>query len=240
MKKLEGKTIIVVGASGGIGRVFCRVFYDSGANVVLSARNEERLNKLKMSLGGERVLVAPTDATFVPDTKAMFEAACNRFGSVDAVVISAGTWRELSVKNATDEALNSSDELYHSIFLPSFVVGFAAQKFFRKQARGGLIINISSHAAIKPELPRNLTYGPFKAAARHFMLALRHELAGAKIRVTDIEPAIVNTPENSFLLNTEEKRKKAVQPEVIAEWIIEHFDDPDIPAEKLFDSDVVV
>ncbi|PJA34302.1 MAG: hypothetical protein CO184_00250 [Candidatus Zambryskibacteria bacterium CG_4_9_14_3_um_filter_40_16] len=239
MDKLKNKTIIVVGASGGIGSALSRVFYGEGANVVLSARTEDKLVALAKTLGDDRTLVVPADATNIDSIRSVFKIAVNKFKHIDAVIITAGTWDRLSHENTCEEAVEKLDKHYKAILTPTFVVSFVAQEFFKNQGFG-LIANISSHAAIRPELPGNLSYGPAKAAARHFMLALRSELKGTGIRVTDIQPAIVNTPDNSSMLNTDEKRKQAVQPETIAQWIVENFDNKDIPAEKLFDSNVVL
>lgn len=238
----KGKTIIVVGASGNIGSVLSRVFHEAGANVVLSARTLEKLTDLEKELG-ERTLVVATDATKPAMVEKLFLAAQNTFGHVDAVVITAGRWDRLSIKNQPDEAHDLALRHFESLFLPTLVTAFTAQHFF-KRAEGdkGLIINISSHAAVRYELVGNLSYGPMKAAARQFMLAMRHELKLAKsmVRAVDLQPAIVNTLDNRELLDTEEKRAQAVQPEDIARWIIEHFDDPKIPAEHLFDSQVIL
>jgi uncharacterized oxidoreductase len=158
---------------------------------------------------------------------------------VDAVVIAAGTWQRLSVNSPISVAAALADHHYQSLFKPTFVTGYLAQAFFREQGHG-LLVNISSHAALRAELPGNLTYGSMKAAAHHFILALAHELQDSNIRVTDIAPAIVNTDEATDLLDTPEKQAQAVQPGDIAQWIIDNFDNPDIPTTKLFDSSLIL
>ncbi len=236
--KLDGKKAIIVGASGGIGSAITRALHAEGAIVVLAARTKEKLDALAAELG-ERTLVVPTDASNPGEVKDLFEAAQKALGRIDAVIISAGSWARLSPTDNLRQAEDLISFHYRGIFLPTFFVSFAAQQLFSKQ-RGGLIANISSHAAIQPELPNNLSYGPMKAATRHLMLSLRQELKGTGVRVTDIEPAIVNTPDNLKWLDTPKKQADAVQPEAIAEWLIDHFDDPEIPTEILFDSKVVV
>lgn len=235
---MNDKVIVVVGASGGIGRVLSKVFVESGAKVVLSARNEARLLELQASLGEAGTLVLPADASNIEDVEKMFAGVAAKFGKVDTVVISAGTWARLNVESSSTEAAALLDAHFQTLLKPTFNVAFVAQRVLRES--GGLIANISSHAAIRPELKGNLTYGPFKAAAHHLSLALREELKGTKVRVTDIMPAIVNTEDNATFLDTDEKRLGAVQPEAIAHWIVSHLDDFDIPAEVLFDSKIVL
>ncbi|HEY4515844.1 MAG TPA: SDR family oxidoreductase [Candidatus Paceibacterota bacterium] len=234
-KRLEGKTVIVVGATGGIGRVLSRVFHQLGANVVLAARGMDKLKLLEGELSSDRVLVVQADATQISDVRRLFQLAQDRFKEVHCVVISAGTWERLSLRNSVEEALESAEKLFRSIFLPSYVVGFMAQEFFRRQGFG-LIANISSHAAIRPWLLGNLSYAAMKAAARQFILALRHELREMGVTVIDIQPAIVNTPEAADLLNTEVKKRKAVQPELIADLIASLIGRKRVPAEVLLDS----
>jgi len=237
MGKLSDKTFIIVGASGGIGSVLAREFLAEGANVVLAARNEEKLLALKKSLGsGEKILTIKTDATSISDLERLFEKSYERFGSVDAIVISVGTWARLSIDSSPEEVFVLFDKHYTSILKASILPAFIAQRFFIKQDHG-LVAGISSHAAVR-QLTGNLSYGPMKAAQRQFMLAIREELAGSGVKVTNLMPAIVKTPGNSEALDTEEKRRAAVQPEEIADWIIDHIDDPNIPAEHLFDSEL--
>jgi len=238
-KTMEQKVVVVVGASGGIGNVLSRQFHQSGASVVLAARNESKLRELQSQIGEERTLIVPTDATDVTAVKSLFKKAVDTFGRVDAVVITAGTWDRLSSDFQSEKALELIEKHYKAIFLISFIVGFVAQEFFKQQG-GGLIANISSHAAVRPELPGNLSYAPMKAASRQFMLALRHELTGTGVRVTDIQPAIVNTEGNRGMLDTEEKRDGAVQPEEIGSWVMSNIDNPNVQAERLFDSKVVL
>ncbi len=236
MEKIS-KNIIVVGASGGIGSVLAKVFCEQGHQVVLAARGIDKLLAIQAELGTNNTIVVPTDASDLSSVENLFSETQKAFGSVDAIVISAGTWKRLSLNDDASEAESLVKEHFGKIFLPSFLVGFVAQKFFTKQGYG-LIANISSHAAIRPDLPGNLTYGPLKAASRHFMHAMRHELTGSGVRVTDIEPAIVLTKDTAELLGSTEKKAGAVQPEDIANWILEHLDDPEIPESILFSSSV--
>jgi len=239
MYSLEGKNAVIIGASGGIGRVISRRLSEAGANLVLSARSEDKLQALRATLPADRTIIFPADASSPADMEKLFAHAHSTFGPVDLLVIAAGTWKQLGIDAEMSEAVSLAEHHFRSLFLPTFVAGFAVQKHMRREGHG-LIVNISSHAAIRPHLSGNLTYGPMKAASRFFCHMLRDELKGTSVRVADIMPAIVNTEEAAELLNTEEKKAAAVQPESIAEWIIEHFDDPEIPAEKLFDSSVVL
>ncbi len=237
MDRLNDKVIAIFGASGDIGSELARVFHFSGAKLSLVARGEEKLQVLASKLPDKgRVQVITADASNEEDLLRVFEEIVTRYDRLDVVVISVGTHDWLTIDSDPAEAREMFGKHFQSIFLPSAMVGLMAEQFFRAQG-GGLILSISSHAAVRTDLPRNLSYAPMKAAARSFMLSLRSDLKDwPKVRITDLQPAIVNTPSNAGALDTEEKRRKAVQPEEIAEWIIEHFYDPKIPAEKRFDA----
>lgn len=230
MKSIEGKTIIVVGASGGIGSVCVREFSKEGASVVLASRTKEKLEAIAADLPLERTLVVASDATSVPDVERLFATAKERFGSVDAVVISTGTWKQVGIEMPMAEAVTFAQKHFDAFFLPSFVVSGVAQQFFRRQGYG-LIVNISSHAATKPELPDNLTYGPMKAASFHLMKCL-HAALPPEIRVTDLQPAVVDTAVHAGTASTGK-----LSPAAIATWIMEHLDDATIPIQQKFEND---
>ena len=237
MKRLDGKTIIIVGASGGIGSVLAREFNKEGANLILSARNKEKLDAVKRSLPNKHSAVIPTDASSMQEVNALFQKAKRKFGRIDAVITSVGTWDRLTFSDNLKKAEEMFDRHYKSILKPAFDIAFTAQQYFRRQ-KSGLIVNISSHAAVRPYLKGNDSYGPMNAAKRQLILCLAAELADTEVRFCDIQPATVNTIENRKFLKSEEKRRAAVQPEAIAEWIIQNFNNFDIPLEKLFDSSV--
>lgn len=237
---MKGKVIIIFGATGGIGSVLARVFSQEGAFVVLVSRTKEKLEALSATLPGKSIIV-PADATDAKVVRAVYGRATRAFGKVDAVVNATATWERVDIDTPYEQAVARARTDAEQHYIIPFNIIMSAQKFFREHG-GGLIANISSHAAVRPWLDGNLSYGPPKAASRHLVLAVREELKLNKVtgvRLTDIEPAIVNTPKNADAFSAEEK-KAAVQPEDIAKWIIERFEDPDIPAAQLFDSSVVL
>ncbi|MBX4199023.1 SDR family oxidoreductase [Candidatus Parcubacteria bacterium] len=231
---LKDKTIAISGGSGELARVLAREFTLQGANVVLFSRSMSKLQLVADTLPPEQTLAVAADASNAEEVEQVFERAAERFGNVDAVVMSTGSWAQVGIDDSVEDASAHADAHYEAFFKTSFVTSFVAQQVFRAEGHG-LIVNISSHAAVKPELTRNLTYGPMKAASFHLMKALRHELKGTGVRVTDIQPATINTPKVA-----PDKRADAIQPEDIAGWIIEHFNDKDIPESVLMDKTSVM
>ncbi|TSC84953.1 MAG: short-chain dehydrogenase/reductase [Parcubacteria group bacterium Gr01-1014_13] len=238
MQNLEGKTVVFFGATGGIGESVCREFQKAGANLVLVARSQDKLAKLKEELGGENIFAISADATSLTDVQKVFAESNNKFGEIDAVVISVGTWIRTSLINSPQEIIEMNDKLEASIAKPVIVVASVAQEVLRKQGRG-VIFNMSSHAA-DSYLQGNLAYAGAKAKTSRFILNLGEELKGTGVSTCDIRPALVDTPQNREGLKnfSEEEWVKAVQPINIAEFVAEHIGSSNIPAIKFFESGI--
>lgn len=250
MRNLTGETVIFFGATGGIGESICAELQKAGANLVLVARNVDKLAALKTELGlarrslgevgSENILAISADASSPADVKKVFRESKEKFGEISAVVISVGTWVRTSIKNTPEEIISMNDQLEASIAKPVIVVGSVAQEFFRSQGKGA-IFHISSHAADK-FLEGNLAYAGAKAKASRFNLNLGEELKGTGVSTCDIRPALVDTPQNreAFPNLSEAQWSITVQPTDIAGFIAENINNPNIPAIKFFESGVVL
>lgn len=242
MKNNNKKTFIIIGATGGIGSVLTTSFYKQGYNLVLSSRKLPDLEKLAYAMDESRVLVVAADATNPDDVERLYAEAKSKFGTIDAIVVSAGSWEQLSIDKPLKEASALADKHYQIFFKIPFNAVYGAQEVFRNQ-KGLLILNISSHAAVRFDLDGNMTYSPMKAASHALVYNLIHELKInniVNIKACDLMPAIVNTKEAAKWLDTAEKKAMAVQPEAIADWIIENVDNDHIESEKLFPSKLVL
>ena len=129
MQNLQGKTIVFFGATGGIGESVCAEFCKAGANLVLVARNQDKLSKLKEKLGEENSSTISADASSILDVQKVFAQSFQKFGGVDAVVISVGTWKQTSINNSAAEIVAASDELETSIARPVIVVDLWLKNF---------------------------------------------------------------------------------------------------------------
>lgn len=177
------KTALVTGASSGIGEACARKLLATGWRVVGTGRRADRLAELAAELGEHFV-----PAVFDIRDEAARDAALNAFDGFDLVVNNAGLalgtgpaqksdldqWKTMIDTNVT--ALVS---ITHKL-LPGLI------------ERRGAIINLSSVAATYPYAGGNV-YGGTKAFVRQFSLGLRSDLAGTGVRVTSIEPGMVET-----------------------------------------------
>ncbi len=239
MKNLAGKTFVFFGATGGIGEVVCAELSKAGANLVLVARNAEKLENLKTELESKTVVAISADASNLADVQKVFQESLEKFGAVDAVVISVGTWVRTSIKNTPAEIIDMNDKLEAAIAKPVVVVASAAQEVLRAQGKG-VVFNMSSHAATT-YLEGNLAYASAKAKTTRFILNLGEELKGTGVSTCDLQIMLVDTPQNrkAFPKFSKAKWAKAVQPADIARFIAKGINNSKLPASKFFKSNVV-
>jgi serine 3-dehydrogenase (NADP+) len=182
------KTVLITGATSGIGEAAARAFAAAGWRVIATGRRAERLDALVASLGPDRVHPAAFDVRDETARDAALAALPQGFRDIDLLINNAGLalgtkpaqeadlaqWKTMIDTNVT--ALAS---LTHKL-LPGLI------------ARRGAIINLSSVAATYP-YPGGNAYGGTKAFVKQFSLGLRADLHGTGVRVTSIEPGMVET-----------------------------------------------
>lgn len=187
--KLKGKKVWITGASSGIGQATARLLASEGADLVISARREDRLQQLEQELTakGNIVLVAPVD---VSDRKGMERVgeiiAAN--GGVDILINNAGTMPISPIINGrVDEWEQMIDTNIKGVLYAINAVypGMAERK-------EGHIVNISSVAATLTYQSAGV-YGGTKHAVRAISDTLRKEAIRYGVRVTDIQPGSVDT-----------------------------------------------
>ncbi|MBH0114716.1 SDR family NAD(P)-dependent oxidoreductase [Novosphingobium sp. YJ-S2-02] len=182
------KTALVTGATSGIGADCARAFVAAGWKVIATGRRADRLAALVEELGADKVHACTFDVNDEAARDAALDALPADFSEIDCLVNNAGlalgtelaqesnldNWKTMISTNVT--ALVS---LTHKL-LPALI------------ARKGMIVNLSSVAATYPYTGGNV-YGGTKAFVRQFSLGLRSDLAGTGVRVTSIEPGMVET-----------------------------------------------
>jgi NADP-dependent 3-hydroxy acid dehydrogenase YdfG len=181
--------MLITGASTGIGAATARQAVAAGWQVVLGARSEDRLRELADSLGGEAVaLYGRCDVADWDDQQALVRLALEGFGRLDVVFANAGFGAK---RGFLEESVEQWKSMIDTNVLGTALTIRATLPTFREQGRGQYVI--TSSVAGRRALP-----GSLYAATRHAVTAmgegLRQEVSDSDIKVTLIEPGMVDTP----------------------------------------------
>jgi len=181
------KTAIVTGATSGIGEASVRALVGAGWQVVATGRRADRLEALAAELG-DAVHPAAFDIRDADATRAAIDALPDAFGGIDLLVNNAG----LALGTAPAQA---ADLAQWRQMIDTNVVALVAithQLLPRLVERKGAIVNIASVAGTYP-YPGGNVYGGTKAFVQQFTLGLRSDLHGTGVRVSAIDPGMVET-----------------------------------------------
>ena len=186
---VEGKTAIVTGASYGLGVTFAEALADAGANVVLSARSEDKLKAVNATLAGKpgKTLVVRCDVTNSADVTAMVDAAETKFGRVDILVNNAGASMEAGMmpERVPAEAFAATISVN---LLGAFACAQEVGKRMLADGKGGSIINIASIMGILGQQNGPVAYQASKAALINMTRNLGASWADRGVRVNAIAP----------------------------------------------------
>lgn len=179
---LEEKTILVTGASSGIGRGICIDCSKMGAKVILTARNHERLSETLSLMQGDDHQIIPADLTKQNELEALVEKVSN----IDGVVFCAGMIKTMPVKNITSNAI---DEIFDVNILSEIKLSSLLLKK-KKLNHGSSVVFISSVSTFNVKVGNSL-YSATKGATNSFAKAMALECSKLKIRVNCIQPGFI-------------------------------------------------
>jgi NAD(P)-dependent dehydrogenase (short-subunit alcohol dehydrogenase family) len=191
MGKLKGKTVLITGATSGIGRAAALEFAKAGASVVLGSRDATKGDALAAEIRkeGGRAVFRRTDVTREADARALVEAALGEFGRLDVAFNNAGL-------EATGPLVDSTEETFDRVFAVNVKgVWWCARAEIPalRRSGGGVIINTSSTAGSRGFANASL-YTAAKHAVEGLSKALALELAQEGIRVNVLAPGPTDTP----------------------------------------------
>ena len=187
--KLQGKRVLITGASSGIGRAAAKAFVEAGATVIAVARSKDRLKELSAELGGsDHVVPYVADVADGPSMESLARSILGGPGAPDVIVANAGVGMDALFVRTSDEALRRVFEVnvfgvVRTIrpFLPAMI------------ARGSGRILIVSSAVGKRGIPNYSAYSASKFALHGMADALRPELYGTGVTVGIVCPSSTTT-----------------------------------------------
>ncbi len=190
---LKGKVAAITGGSIGIGLGVAEAFAREGTNLVLAARQKDRLEAEASRIAttyGVTAVPVPCDVATVEGAEALVRAAEDRFGGADILVNNAGTGSNETIMDAPDDKWQAYWEL-HVMAAVRLARGFVP---LMKARGGGAILHNASICAVQP-LWYEPIYNVTKAALLMFSKNLANEVIKDNIRVNTINPGLILTPD---------------------------------------------
>ncbi len=187
---IEGKVVVITGASSGLGEATARRLAGEGATVVLGARRADRIQALadELSGSGGRALSVATDVTSFDQVKRLVDTAVGSCGRVDVMLNNAGLMPLAPLERLKLDEWNQMID----VNLKGVLYGIAAALPYMKAQKSGHIINVSSVYGHKVD-PGAAVYCATKFAVRALSEGLRQEVKPYNIRTTVISPGAVAT-----------------------------------------------
>jgi NADP-dependent 3-hydroxy acid dehydrogenase YdfG len=189
-QNIEGKVVVITGASSGLGEATARLLSAQGASVVLGARRVERMQAIadELNRSGGKALAITTDVTHYDQVKTLVDAAVQAYGRVDVMINNAGLMPLSPLERLKIDDWNQMID----VNIKGMLYGIAAALPYMKQQQAGHFINVSSVAGHKVR-PGNAVYAATKAAVLAISEGLRQEVKPYNIRTTVISPGAVAT-----------------------------------------------
>lgn len=207
---MERKTVLITGASRGLGRAIAKVFAKNNHNVIVNYNNsEEGANNLAKELEqyNVEILTVKADITNEQEVKEMVEQSINKFKKIDVLINNAGIAIDTTFEDKTKE--NFMKTLDTNLVGPFLVTKYVGEYMLKE--KHGNIVNISSTNGIDTYYEYSLDYDASKAG----LISLTHNLAlhyAPYIRVNCVAPGWINTEMNK---NLDEEYKKEEENKIL-------------------------
>lgn len=230
MVHIEGKVVIITGASSGIGEATAIELANNGANVILVARREDRLKELQAKIESQGGMSAykVTDVTVQEEMEDLARFAIETYGKIDVLINNAGV---MPLSFLSEKKVSEWEQMI-DVNIKGVLYGIGAVLPHMRERKEGHIINISSVAGHVVE-PAAAVYAGTKFAVRAITEGLRLEEARNNIRATNISPGAIDTElvqtisNDTLRKNVEKLYESAIPAKVIADTIVHAIALPD-------------
>ncbi|MEX3860213.1 SDR family oxidoreductase [Paraburkholderia sp. BR10923] len=187
-ENINGKVVVITGASSGLGAETARHLSTLGAKLVLGARRLDRLQALASELGLDAKAILQTDVTDRNQVKALVDRGVELHGRIDVILNNAG----LMPSSMLDKLKVDEWDRMIDVNIKGVLYGIAAALPYMQAQKSGQIINVSSVAGHKVG-PGGAVYAGTKWAVRAISEGLRQEVKPWNIRTTIVSPGAVAT-----------------------------------------------
>ncbi|MEP1594693.1 MAG: SDR family oxidoreductase [Halieaceae bacterium] len=187
--QFKDKTVVITGASAGVGAACAEMFADLGAKLVLSARGEEALDRFADTLRGKTsVITVAMDVASEEGCHALVDKAIAEYGAIHVLVNNAGLHHRGDFESQTPA--NMAQMVDVNLRAPIYLTGLTLPHI--RKAGGGSVVMVGSLAGRTP-LQGAATYASTKAGLKTFTSSLADELANSGINIGVVSPGPIDT-----------------------------------------------
>lgn len=209
--KTTGNTILITGGSAGMGLEMARLFAANGNKVIITGRDENRLNAAVAQLGNVTAIVS--DVAKDRDVNALVKRVTNDFPELNVLINNAGRTFAYNLSGEAGAYEKAEDEMMTN-YLSVIRLTEKLLPLLEKQKESA-IVNVSSITAYAPNAYIS-TYSATKAALHSYTQSLRLALADTSVKVFELMPPLVNTE-----FSSEIGGEKGIAPSVVAEDVLD-------------------
>jgi len=201
MFKLNGKNVLITGATGGIGSAIAKTLHSQGAKLVLSGTKEEKLQQLASEISDDCKYI-PCNLSNVTEVEDLFDKAENLVGQIDILVCNAGVTKDSLILRMKNEDF---DHVIDVNLKSTFILNRnAIKKMLRR--KDGRIINIASVVALTGN-PGQSNYVASKAGMIGMSKSMAQEVASRGVTINCVAPGFIESPMTDVLT---EQQKNAI------------------------------
>jgi NADP-dependent 3-hydroxy acid dehydrogenase YdfG len=197
---MEGKVVIITGASSGIGEALAHRFHAAGAKLALAARRMDRLIKLEKEMGNPGMLLVETDVSKEEDCRQLIMKTVEKFGKIDVLINNAGISMRARFEDAELDVLRKLMDVnfWGTVYGTRYALPWLLE------SRGSLVgvISIAGHVG----LPGRTGYAASKFAIRGFLDTLRIEYLKKGLHVLVVAPGFTTSEIRFSALNAQGKQ----------------------------------
>jgi len=184
--------VLVVGATSGIGEALARRLVEDGSFVVAVGRRKENLESLVKEYGSDKMQAMPFDITKLDSIPQFATDVAKAHPEVDCIMLNSGIQRKSDFSDPDSIDIDVLQLEFNTNYISQLALTKAFLPFLQKKGTQSALIYVTSALALVP-LPRCANYCASKAALHQFVLSLRHQLRGSKVKVLEVLPPAVQT-----------------------------------------------
>lgn len=201
--ELNNNTILITGGTSGFGYEFAARLLDLGNTVIITGRDQAKLDQTKMKL--PKIHTFQSDVSDPGQIEKLYTQVTSQFPELNMLINNAGEMRKISLHDMSIDLLNITRELEINLMGPIRMV----QQFlpYFKKKKSAAILNVTSGISMVP-LPISPIYGASKSGLRSYTQSLRVQLKNTSIKVFELTAPGANTPLNDKFTSTEGYNEK--------------------------------